>query len=869
MANKVLLKRSSVPGKVPTTADLDYGELSVNYADGTLYYKTSSNTIGVLNGGSSYGNTQVAAYLPTSSTITTLDANLGTATTNITTLFSNAGSQATSINSINANIGAYEIYANANIGTIKNNLSALDANVGSYEIYANANIGTIKTNFSTLDANLGTATTNITTLFSNAATQAVSLRTLDANLGTATTNITTLFSNAAIQQTQIDSLVTNANANTAAYLPSYTGSTSITAVGSLTGLTVIGNTAINNTLYGRGVYDNSNRVISTSTGAGNLTISGTAINLTAAGPGAASVGSSTAIPVITTDAYGRVSATSTAAVVAPAGTLTGSTLASGVTASSLTSLGTLTTVTAGEITISGNSITSTNAVISIDPSTVGVGGTVVIAGNLQVTGTTTTVNSTTVEVTDLNLTLAKDAINDAAANGAGITVKGANDKTITYASTGDTWAMNKPLNITGGLTTSANSAINSTLYAQGVYDNSNRVLSTSTGAGNLTISGTAINLTAVGPGAASVGSSTAVPVITTDAYGRVASTTTAAVVAPAGTLSGTTLNSGVTASSLTSVGTLTGLTVSGSITPNANVTVNLGSSTAYYGTTYSGQFTGNGATIGAGGITSTGNVAVNTATNAGLTTSATTGFVFSENVTSGHLFKAATTISIGAVGTDTLTYNATAGSLIPGANAAVNLGSSTAYWGTTYTGQVTANAVVISAGTANAAVYTGNVNVAGWIMPFSSNATYNLGSSTRWWGTVYGKSVQAQYADLAENYAADADYEPGTVVVFGGSAEVTVTNKSHDTRVAGVVSTNPAYLMNATNSGLPIAMTGRVPCKVRGPVEKGTVLTTSNIKGVAEAINNTIYQPGSVLGKALGVIQDNSIQTIEVVVGRF
>ena len=88
----------------------------------------------------------------------------------------------------------------------------------------------------------------------------------------------------------------------------------ITAVGTLTSLTVSGNTAINNTLYGRGVYDNGNRVVSSSVGAGNLTASGGSINLTAAGPGATTTGSATAIPVITTDAYGRISAITTAAV---------------------------------------------------------------------------------------------------------------------------------------------------------------------------------------------------------------------------------------------------------------------------------------------------------------------------------------------------------------------------------------------------------------------------------------------------------------------------------------------------------------------------------------------------------------------------
>ena len=83
--------------------------------------------------------------------------------------------------------------------------------------------------------------------------------------------------------------------------------------------TITGNTAVNNTLYGRGVYDNSVQVVSTSTGAGNLTISAGGINLTPVGPGAVTTGSSTLIPVITTDAYGRITAVSTAAVEAVAG----------------------------------------------------------------------------------------------------------------------------------------------------------------------------------------------------------------------------------------------------------------------------------------------------------------------------------------------------------------------------------------------------------------------------------------------------------------------------------------------------------------------------------------------------------------------
>jgi hypothetical protein len=163
---------------------------------------------------------------------------------------------------------------------------------------------------------------------------------------------------------------------------------------------------------------------------------------------------------------------------------------------------------------------------------------------------------------------------------------------------------------------------------------------------------------------------------------------------------------------------------------------------------------------------------------------------------------------------------------------------------------------------------SGNINTGGWIIP-TSNVSQNLGSTTAWWNVIYGVSQQARYADLAENYTADQDYAPGTVVVFGGEKEVTTTTVTHDTRVAGVISTNPGYLMNAASEGLPVAFTGRVPCQVRGPVNKGTVLVTSNTPGVAEAINFSMFRPGCVLGKSLEDITNNDIKTIEVVVGRF
>jgi len=87
-------------------------------------------------------------------------------------------------------------------------------------------------------------------------------------------------------------------------------------VGIAGAVTIGGNTAVNSTLYGRGVYDNGVQVVSTSTGAGNLSISSGAISLQATGPGAGTSGSSSLIPVITTDAYGRITAISTQAVAA-------------------------------------------------------------------------------------------------------------------------------------------------------------------------------------------------------------------------------------------------------------------------------------------------------------------------------------------------------------------------------------------------------------------------------------------------------------------------------------------------------------------------------------------------------------------------
>jgi hypothetical protein len=170
---------------------------------------------------------------------------------------------------------------------------------------------------------------------------------------------------------------------------------------------------------------------------------------------------------------------------------------------------------------------------------------------------------------------------------------------------------------------------------------------------------------------------------------------------------------------------------------------------------------------------------------------------------------------------------------------------------------VTAGTLTVNSGGAVSAIINGG-----------SNGSGNIGSSTSTFNTVFAKATTAQYADLAEKYTADAEYAPGTVLVFGGTAEVTVDAVDADRKVAGVVSTNPGFLMNeGLNSefAVAIALTGRVPCMVIGPVRKGDLMVAA---GLGRARAEADPRVGTVIGKALEDF-DGAEGTIEVVVGRF
>ena len=195
---------------------------------------------------------------------------------------------------------------------------------------------------------------------------------------------------------------------------------------------------------------------------------------------------------------------------------------------------------------------------------------------------------------------------------------------------------------------------------------------------------------------------------------------------------------------------------------------------------------------------------------------------------------------------------------------------------TSFGNVTTANIGTISSSATNGNVTlspngTGSIAVTANILP-NANATYNLGSTSLRFNNIWGISSSALYADLAEKYESDHQYENGTVVVLGGEKEITTSNTSHDTRVLGVISTAPAFLMNdAHQLGIwqPVALTGRVPCKVKGPVWQGNLVVTSSIPGVAERLDKQLYEPGCVIGKCVEDHLTDEVKVIEVVIGRF
>jgi hypothetical protein len=182
--------------------------------------------------------------------------------------------------------------------------------------------------------------------------------------------------------------------------------------------------------------------------------------------------------------------------------------------------------------------------------------------------------------------------------------------------------------------------------------------------------------------------------------------------------------------------------------------------------------------------------------------------------------------------------------------------------------KLSSNTVLSTSGTGNTTVNFKTPEGVTIISASGSNASATPVTVNGQWSLGVGASINATYADLAEYYSSDQEYESGTVVVFGGEREVTVTTSINDTRLAGIVSTSPAYTMNTQLVGqrICLALQGRVPCKVIGPVHKGDLLTTADTAGYAtRAIDPTL---GAILGKSL---ENNFTQgpcIVEIAIGR-
>ena len=357
-------------------------------------------------------------------------------------------------------------------------------------------------------------------------------------------------------------------------------------------------------------------------------------------------------------------------------------------------------VNAGNITIAADLISSLGATLTIDPATVGNEGLVIINGNLQVNGTTTTINSNVVSTNDLTVNYANNAVNSAAANGGGIEVGPIGSPYITWL------------------------------------------------------------------------------------YNNIANTWT-------------------TAGGISATGDITGgnIATGGLISATANVT---------------------GGNLATGGTVSA------------------TGNVQAGNLRTGGLISATGAIQVG--GDLSLVGNI------------VDTGPLTV--STSSNGNITLSPDG-----------TGVIIASKNIINGQGNGVGNIGSATAYFNTIFAKATSAQYADLAELYVADATYTPGTVLDFGGAKEVTLSSVASSARVAGVVSTNPAHLMNSMiqdDSTVPVALQGRVPTSVTGSVRKGDMMVSAG-NGVAQACATPSM--GTVIGKALADF-DGVSGTIEIVVGR-
>lgn len=204
--------------------------------------------------------------------------------------------------------------------------------------------------------------------------------------------------------------------------------------------------------------------------------------------------------------------------------------------------------------------------------------------------------------------------------------------------------------------------------------------------------------------------------------------------------------------------------------------------------------------------------------------------------------------------------------LTPGSDNRYDQGNINTRWKTIYAYSFNGTA------TQAATLWNGSAFVPASVNNTANNIVARNANGDIFVSVMNGEATSARYADLAERYEADAEYTPGTVVVLGGEKEITQSTKHMDHKLAGVISTNPAHLMNSDagddKTHPAVALKGRIPCKVVGPVTKGDILVTSANPGHAVAISKSASIPSDcmIVGKSLVDDNETGSRLVEIMV---
>ena len=500
----------------------------------------------------------------------------------------------------------------------------------------------------------------------------------------------------------------------------------------------------------------------------------------------------------------------------------------------------------------GTGVTYTSGVIAIGQA-VGTGSDVTfndmtVSGNLTVSGTTTTVNTETINLAD-NVILLNSNEAGTPSQDAGIEIERGTsaNKTLIWNETTDKWTVGAETfvaatfegaltgNVTGTVSTLSNHdtadlAEGTNLYFTAARARGNISVTDAGGDGSLSYdSGTGV-ITYTGPSAAEVRAHFSAGTGVAISSGQIS----------IGQAVGTTSN--VSFNNVTATGNFFG-NVTGNVTGNAGTATTLATARTIGGVSFNGS-----AAIDLPGVNTAGNQ--NTTGNAGTATKWAT----ARTIT---LTGDVTGVSGNFDGSDNLSF-------------ATTIAANSVALGTDTTGNYVAsvaNGSYITGGSAGSEGATLTLAVDATTTATASKVAARDASGDLYAVIFQGTATSARYADLAERYEADAILEPGTVVCFGGEKEITACGHENDHAVAGVVSTDPAYMMNSAagnNDTHPyIALTGRVPVKVVGPVAKGDLLVASEVKGHAMANNNA--KAGTIIGKAIGS-SDNGESVVEALI---